>query len=683
VYPVSHGIASRRFVCLEISVSAKEIVMTRASIRTLGIGVVVCVFLLLTIGGMSVASKTPEIMPFAQVTPGMKGVARTVVSGTTIEEFDIEVLGKFRSGENLQNMILVCASGPIIDNSRGIAAGMSGSPVYVDGKIIGGLAYKYDAAEGSLGLVTPIEDMLEIFGYDALTETLTPQDTLECPETDELRTGSEEGDNVQYHAITRQAFEPIASSVMVNGLRSERARRVFADTFQRLGIGPVRATGIASNDDEAVSIEPGSSIAVQLMRGDINAVALGTVTYRDGNRILAFGHPFMHKGHVGYLASGAYVYATVGSEMSSFKVGSSTSLIGTMTQDRMAGVSGVIGKFPRVFSVRLSVHAKDLDRTQEIFVQLVQDSSLIPGLLATVLLEGVDSTIDRIGPGTAYVSFEITGKGLKRPVKRENVFFSGYDIAVVSLSEIMEGINLILQNEFKDVEIIDLKVNMDIDRKCNKAVIENVSIENEVVRLGDVLRARVALRPFRGETCFKTIEIEIPHNMVPGYALLAVHGGNTYAVERSTDYDFYSYAGSNTTPGSNVDSLDSLVDTFVIRDMNNQLIVSVMPYASTYSTDSAQSSTASYHVENNVQLLANAAEVKEHKGKDSSNADLLPSIDDELRNDIRVVHTTDYVIEGWKDLEFQIVSTQGVEGLPMESEPLGLGVLQQVDEELE
>lgn len=612
-------------------------------------------------------SNRVEIMPLSSVKPGMRGVGRTVVKGTTIEEFDVEVLGVLPGDSGLKGLILIETLGSVIERSKGIAMGMSGSPIYIDGKLVGGLGYRYDEAHGSLGLVTPIEDMLEVLGY---------------PSRDDVLLALGGGKDGEPEILSR--FQPIAVPVTVSGLGSERARKVMDAELRRLDLGPVTVGG-SGQMDISVPVEPGSSIGIQLMRGDVNVFVLGTLTYKEGNRILAFGHPFMHRGQTNYLASGAYVHTTAASDGASFKIASPTGVVGTITQDRMSGIAGVMGVVPKVVPVRLSVSSIDIDRTRETFVELVQDDTFIPGLLLTTLLNGVDSTIDRIGAGTAHVSFEIIANGLDSSLRRENVFFSSSDIAVVSLTEILESVGLLLNNEFQDVEILDIKIDIAVDSTRRTAVVEEIVLENSVVEPGDALVARVLLRPFRGEPWVETVEIQIPDNMGSGYAVLTVHGGTSYAIERSLDYEMYDYdmeqigLDSSMSADTNAKNLDVAVKAFLSRKMNNQLIVSVVPYASVYdieAVDNGNSSSLSADSDTVLPAL-----------QEQNTDDTLSS---EQGNDLlEVIISTGYVLQGWKSIEFEIgtsthceescTQAEEIEFLPEEVEPLGLGSLSQVD----
>lgn len=612
-------------------------------------------------------SNRVEIMPLSNVKPGMRGVGRTVVRGTTIEEFDVEVLGVLPGDNGLKGLILIETLGPVIERSKGIAMGMSGSPVYIDGKLVGGLGYRYDEAHGTLGLVTPIEDMLEILGYPSKGNLLSA-----------LSTGKDDGSEVP------SRFQPIAAPVTVSGLSSERARSVMDAELRRLDVGSVSIGG-SGQMDISVPVEPGSSIGIQLMRGDVNAFVLGTVTYKEGNRILAFGHPFMHTGQTNYLASGAYVHTTAASNGASFKIASPTGVVGTITQDRMSGIAGVMGDVPKVVSVRLSVSSGDIDRTRETFVELVQDNNLIPGLLLTTLLNGVDSTIDRIGAGTAHVSFEIMANGLDGSLRRENVFFSSSDIAVVSLTEILESVGLLLNNDFQDVEILDIEVDVAVDSARRTAVVEEVVLEDSVVEPGDVLVARVLLRPFRGDPWVETVEIQIPDNMASGYAVLTVHGGTSYAIERSFDYETYGYdmdqIGLNSTMSAdtNAKNLDAAVKAFLSRKMNNQLIVSVVPYASAYDIEVVDNGNGSISSTDSDTV---SPALQEQNTDDTTSSEQVNDV-------LEVIISTGYVLQGWKSIEFEISTSmqceerdtqaEEMEFVPEEVEPLGLGSLGQVD----
>ena len=223
----------------------------------------------------------PAIMGLEEVKPGMHGVAKTVISGTKIEEFGVEVLGIMKDKGPSGDLILVRTYGDLIEKTGGIAQGMSGSPVYINGKLIGAIGYGWSLTDHKTGMVTPIGDMLKLL-----------DSPLAVPP-------SSEATNLQ----------PLATPLMVSGF-GERALSMLGEQLKPYSLVPY-AAGEPSQGVTYPSLEPGSAVGVQLVQGDVSVGALGTVTYVDDKKVLAFGHPFLKKGNVGYYMSNAYIFTSM------------------------------------------------------------------------------------------------------------------------------------------------------------------------------------------------------------------------------------------------------------------------------------------------------------------------------------------------------------------------------------
>ncbi len=642
-------------------------------------GRVYLLFLLISFSvfGLYGLSSAVEVMPLSQIEPGMQGTGYTVIQGTRIQQFDVEVLGILSGMDSLEDYILVCVGGPLITRTQGIADGMSGSPVYINGKLVGALAYKYDRSSSHIGLLTPIESMLNILDYD-IPNVLPLVD---------LHSRSYLGYDDGHFGVNKEDFIPVGTPVVVSGLSNDgRAKSALESSLEDFNIGPVRVTGAGISDTD-VTIEPGSSIGLQLMRGHISAAVLGTVTYLDNNRFLAFGHPFLHMGSSKYMASSAHIYTTIGSDSGSYKLGAPSGLIGTITQDRQAGISGVMNTYPRVLTVRINVKCDDLQKESEMFVQLVQEPQLIPGLLVSALLEAIDSTIDRIGQGTSEVTFEILARNLDNKLVRNNIYYSSFDVAMVSIPEILEGVNLLLHNDIKEVEIIDIGVYVDIQDVRKTAKITNVVLDKTTVSPGQTIMAEVSIKPFREELFVQEVEIEIPETFHPGYNVLTVYGGENYFISQS---DLYGVSSSEQSM-----ELELSVESFSNRSKNNQLILELMPYGLMFNTYLGDMDV---HEESEIIPQIDHGEVysklSEDKQEDMTEREemefpledygLSPSTfisEDEMQYVI-ITLDTEYIIEGWKSIEIEVVTTQEYapndEDLD-EATQIPLGTLGQID----
>jgi len=437
----------------------------------------VCVAVLLMLaflfGNASLAfAQNVDILRLKDVKVGMKGFGKTVVLGRKIETFDVEVLGILANNKVNENVlingksILVKVSGEVIKRAGGIAAGMSGSPVYIDGKLMGGISSGWIMTDHTVGLVTPIEEMLEIWSYPDMACSDTGVDNLirrwipEAP----LQLGGNPVSAILEapfdiaHAIRPAAgeavFQQASVDVYIEGLYG-RAADVLKSKLQKKNViiarkgalpGKEDLDGIERQDATAETFEPGSALGIQLARGDINMTTLGTVTHRSGPRILALAHPFLKKGAVSFLLTGAYIHHSFSSVQMPFKIGAPTEMLGVITQDREKGLSGEIGRLPEMVPVQIDVFDKNLQINRSINYQIVRDPSVFVMVLESTLIQALEGVIDRAGPGTALMGVSLdcsNRKGEKYNFRRENMFYSRTDIVQALINEVTSLIDMV------------------------------------------------------------------------------------------------------------------------------------------------------------------------------------------------------------------------------------------------
>lgn len=510
----------------------------------------VLLLMILCLGFVAPVSAQQPLMAIEDIKPGMKGIGKTVIQGTRIETFDVEVLSILKQKGTTGDLILVRVSGTPIDKTGGIAAGMSGSPVYIDGKLIGAISYGWALTDRRVGMVTPIHEMLKLW-------------ELNAKDSDNEESNYQGEDNVL----------PLSTPIMVSGL-GQRAMEKLTDQLKPFNLTPVisgTAEGLVNNQ---VELEPGSAMGVQLMRGDIDMTAVGTVTYREGDKILGLGHPFLRRGSVGYFLTSAYIHQTIPSLETSFKLGSSIDLVGTINQDRGTGVAGVMNTYPHNIPIR--VHVKDLDTDQEkdLFVQITQDEQLSPSLGTTAAMQAIEKTIDRTGLGTSWVKMEILGRNLPgNKISRENMFFHPSDVASGSLGELFEGLAIILNNPFQSVEIMDVKLDVAVEKEVRIARIERVQAKTATAKPGDTIPISVTLKPFRGEEIKETIRFTVPTHQAPGPVAIVVRGGGSMPPLQK----LLAQLGAQTVQANKPNNLDEYLREFIQRDRNNELVAEIMP----------------------------------------------------------------------------------------------------------
>lgn len=518
----------------------------------------VAVFLMLAFlfGDASlVLAQNVDILRLKDVKVGMKGFGKTVVLGRKIETFDVEVLGILANNKVNENVlingksILVKVSGEVIKRAGGIAAGMSGSPVYVDGKLMGGISSGWIMTDHTVGLVTPIEEMLEIWSYPDMACANTGADDPVrrwIPEAPLQLGGNPVSAILEApfdiaHAIRpavgETVFQQASVDVYIEGLYG-RAADVLKSKLQKKNVivarkgalpGKEDLDGIERQDGSAETFEPGSALGIQLARGDINMTTLGTVTHRSGPRILALAHPFLKKGAVSFLLTGAYIHHSFSSVQMPFKIGAPTEMLGVITQDREKGLSGEIGRLPEMVPVQIDVFDKNLQINRSINYQIVRDPSVFVMVLESTLIQALEGVIDRAGPGTALMGVSLdcsSRKGEKYNFRRENMFYSRTDIVQALINEVTSLMDMVTESEHEEVMPTRLLLKIEVETRRRTLSIEKVEIKNSSVSSGGVLDVEVTLRPFREKKFVRKVKLPIPHDIGRENLTLSVYGLN-------------------------------------------------------------------------------------------------------------------------------------------------------------
>jgi len=456
-------------------------------------------------------------MPVSEIKPDMKGIGKTVFHGTKIDTFQVDIIDIVKGESGITNFILAYLSGDKIEESGGISEGMSGSPVYINGRLIGAISYAWEMSEHNLCLITPIQEMLRMlnlpYNYNQVT---SPVYQIKNSLQDEI------------------TFYPIISPVIISGIKGRSLERL-SNSIKKFNIIPIQ--GVMVNETDQVElqgvgerssneIEAGSAIGIQLTRGDVNIISIGTVTYREGNKILALGHPFLKKGEVSYLLSAVYIYHSLPNLIMPFKLGSPLNLVGKVVQDREAGILAILNSYPPVIPLKIQVTNIDSGLSYQMGIQMVNNYDLLEPLISNITVQAVDNALDRIGAGTAQVEIKIKGKEEGEELYRENMFYSSDDIATKVVTEIPEIIDIILNNYLKPIDLTAININIKIDSKKKIGKLEEVILEGSSFKPGDLIKARIKIRPFREELIEKMLTIQLSSHLSSGEATLIVRGGD-------------------------------------------------------------------------------------------------------------------------------------------------------------
>lgn len=559
--------------------------------------------------------KPADIFPLGELRPGMKGIGKTVAVGTTVEEFQVEILGVLAGQETVKHLVLVQVSGDVIDRMGGIASGMSGSPVYINGRLLGAISYTFDLTDHRLGMVTPIGPMLELlrlkndvtawqpptgtwYWADGEDDALGDTRLVADHPVKKVSIATAKGDKSQaLYADGHLQIKPAATPLLVGGMH-ERARQRLAASLEPLGMSIVGVTGtsLGTIDKEskmAAKMEPGSAFGVQLVHGDIGVMALGTLTYRDNNDFVGFGHPFMNRGPVDLFVSTAYIYTTVDSLSMPFKLGVPVEVVGSLTQDRSAGVAGNLGRLPNTVDLKVKVTDKDLATSSEFKAQIASDPGLVVSLVSAAALQGIDQGIDRIGSGTSRIVYQISGQGLPQPLVRDNMFFSPLDISAVSLAEVLETLQLLNDNEFQAIKLDSVEITAQIEGARRTAFIEKATPTVAEALPGELVDVEVVIRPYRGQRETKILKLAIPETAERGVIHVTVRGGGMgYLFPEITPFHDIAQQETKKTeidmtmePPTSADSLEKLLETVLGREKHHEIVMEYIPYYDTYVLD--------------------------------------------------------------------------------------------------
>jgi hypothetical protein len=474
------------------------------------------------------AQTTQPTIPVDQIHPGMHGVAYTVFEGVKPESMDLEVLGVLRNVNGPKgNIILIRLLGPKVEYT-GVVAGMSGSPVYIDGKLAGALAFRIgEFSKEPIAGVTPIADMLEINALDkspaeeasaakpvaamVAGKTAAPGDPSSVP-------GSV-NDLANY-------LKPIETPLVFNGF-SEEAVRQFAPQFASAGIVPVMGAGSVSEEKQPEPLEPGSAVSAVLVRGDMDIAATCTVTYIDPQRLLACGHPLLQFGSVDIAMNKAQVLATLPSPLNAFKIVNTTERAGTFVQDRHTGVLGVFGKQPDMIPVTLAIHGDG--NTKEFHYEVLNNPRLSPvAIMATVFnaLKGVNQYGEEI---TYRLNGSIDVKGFPE-VGLRNMFTpaeNGQPAAMAVALSLGERFGRIYDNPYNAPAVNSVKLDFDLVRERRWARLESARTDVTEARPGDQIIVETVLAPYRGERVVRQIPVKIPTSASKGNLRILVSDGET------------------------------------------------------------------------------------------------------------------------------------------------------------
>jgi hypothetical protein len=483
----------------------------------------------------SLFAQTPkpvDIMPVSEIHKGMRGVAYTVFQGTKPEPMEVEVLGVLKNANGPKgDIILVRLSGKQVEYT-GVVAGMSGSPVYLEGRLSGALAFRIgEFSKEAIAGVTPIAEMLEINALDTTPETHAPGNT-------QTGTGVTASSHTSGPGLTKlptadapvQQFanflKPIETPLVFNGF-SQETIELFAPQFAAAGIVPVLGAGSVSDVKQPEPLEPGSAISAILVRGDMDIAATCSVTYMDAQRLLACGHPLLQFGSVDLPMTKADVLATLPSPYSPFKIVNSTEPVGAFVQDRHTGILGELGKKPDMISVTLSIHGES--KIRQFHYEVLNNARLSPVAMMATLFNTLHG-VNEYGEDTTYrMRGQISVSGYP-DVTVDNMFTTldgGQSPAILAALSLGDRFGRIYDNPYNAPEVRGVQLDVEIVHDRRSARLETARTDLTEARPGDDLTIETVLRPYRGESIVRQVPIHVPTSVPKGPLRILVSDGET------------------------------------------------------------------------------------------------------------------------------------------------------------
>jgi hypothetical protein len=493
------------------------------------------ILLVLLVAGSSVFAQSGQPkMPLTEVKEGMRGVARTVFRGSEPEEFGVEILGVVPDAVGPhQDLIIGKLSGELAMRTF-VFAGMSGSPVFIDGKLVGAISYSFPFAKEPICGITPIEQMTTIFDKVGAVENpkFEPR-SFSIPElqsaawnpavraatTERLLAGS-------LAAVAGQRMTPIATPLIFSGI-SQATLDQFAHLFSGSVLMPVATAGGGGKlgpmkKADASTLVGGDSVVVQLARGDVSIAAAGTVTMRDGEKIYAFGHPYFSLGSTDLPMNESHVVAVVPSTSNSFKLAVADSLVGSMKQDRATGIYGKLGESPRMIPVTIRL-TTSRGREETIKFETAVDEMLTPLILNVGMLNAIGAQERGLGDMAITVNGDIAIKG--EPSLTINRRFAGSTAGQLAAASSAVPLAALLKANFDNLEISGINLNVAIAEVSKTATLDRIEVDKTQVRPGETVNATVYARTEAGRIIEQAVKIAVPQDVPAGALSLMIGDG--------------------------------------------------------------------------------------------------------------------------------------------------------------
>lgn len=568
-----------------------------------------------TIGGAGAGGdETPAqgIIRVSEIKPGMKGYGLSVFEGTKIEKFDVEVVSVLKKYFGDKDIIMVRTKHPMTDHAN-IIHGMSGSPIYIDGKLAGALALGFAGfPKDPLAGITPIEYMLADKDHPwEDEEAFIPPLPKDAP------------------------FQYCRTPLMVSGV-PPAAFSQLKQFFGPLGYEVFAGSAGAMELEEDIKLEPGSSVGISFMRGDINMDGIGTVTYVNGNDVLVFGHPMMMGGQMDVPMTTAYVHTVIAElSSSSYKLASAIKSVGSIRQDRLTSVYGVLGQNPPMIPMTVTVENAQTKYKRTFTFEVARHPTYTPYLVSAVPDYCV--TIAEAGQGKdATVSYDVRLK------------FEGYpevqlkDRYVTSAMGYSTGANFdqtlyqLMGNAFKKVRLEKVDIALSVVHRKTSATIEGAWIDEREVKPGATLDLAIRLRPYNKDAQTVSLKLPLPESLPDGEYALTILGGRDAAGAMDMQQMMQMiFSGRAPRMGSDAQSFEELLAQVRRRQPSNRVVAQLaLPTLGVRHRDQKLENLPGSVFANLVSNAAAGLKIEEDR--------------------LEIAHETEWLIEGRKTVKFEV-----------------------------
>lgn len=526
----------------------------------------------------STAFAARETLPLSSVYHGMVGTAYTEADATAVlYPFTVTVDGV--TGDKNTSYVMAKASGSLINATNGVLQGMSGSPVFVDGKLLGAVSAGFKGMDQKTCLITPIEEMRKLWkmadrknnrkiepfdlakalekrkeeektdlrkkvekklkdAKDAIVKRYKEEEAKKKKAEEDAKKkaeaeNNESNENNEVKAENKEEKVNVFLSGFNEAGKKFLTEKLFKDKnmnfLENAGVGGV--SGAVKKE-----IKPGSAIGAAITYGDFAIAATGTVTDVDGAKILAFGHSFTHRGNVNYFLTNATVVGNIPSNSEAgAKMANIGDVIGRINQDRDAGISGILREFPETVNIKTQVVDFALGKNNNYKSYAAYDEDLLTPIATTLMYAAIAKTTDTTGEATARITCSIKTDMAEGGIyKRENMVYSPADFGKVAIMEVAEPLSILTTNPEKDSSVQDIEIKVEVAEGRHTAKLVSAIPEKMTAKAGDKVNFKVTLRPYRGKDETLTIPYFVPYTQAKGDLTLDVRGGGLVPLTADT-----------------------------------------------------------------------------------------------------------------------------------------------------